>query len=273
MVIDELNGIPVEDSGNLMLKAGAQVEVRGHVSTWDGVPASDFSGVLYASVFDNVEEVVCRNNAKADITPFSYSERTKKFFVGSDSIKDGEFSFTFRVPLDINYSQENGLINLYAVDSTYRREAKGSFENFLLGGTEENLSDDKQEELDKILQINQPLQEAYLLKEKLRLVFQFSSFKKCASAFGEWIALAEASTLKPFNRLAKTLSRHAQQVLNFFRYRLTSGRIEGMNSMIARIQLKTQRLPSIDYLRLKLRQLTSVRHLRDFFDAEPLFNN
>lgn len=142
MVIDELNGIPVEDSGNLMLKAGAQVEVRGHVSTWDGVPASDFSGVLYASVFDNVEEVVCRNNAKADITPFSYSERTKKFFVGSDSIKDGEFSFTFRVPLDINYSQENGLINLYAVDSTYRREAKGSFENFLLGGTEENLSDD-----------------------------------------------------------------------------------------------------------------------------------
>ena len=29
-----------------------------------------------------------------------------------------------------------------------------------------------------MLQINQPLQEAYLLKEKLRLVFQFSSFKK-----------------------------------------------------------------------------------------------
>ena len=133
---------------------------------------------------------------------------------------------------------------------------------FLCG--EENLTDDKREELDKMLQINQPLQEAYLLKEKLRLVFQFSSFKKCATAFGEWIELAEASALKPFNRLAKTLSRHAQQVLNFFRYRLTSGRIEGMNSMIARIQLKTRGLPSIDYLRLKLRQLTSPSFTRLF---------
>ena len=52
-------------------------------------------------------------------------------------------------------------------------------------------------------------------------------------------------------------SRNAQQVLNFFRFRLTSGRIEGMNSMISRVQLKTRGLPSVDYLRLKLRQLTS----------------
>ena len=143
-----------------------------------------------------------------------------------------------------------------------KKLVKGKRYLFLCG--EENLTEDKREELDKILQINQPLQEAYLLKEKLRLVFQFSSFKRCATAFREWISLAEASTLKPFNRLAKTLSRHAQQVLNFFRYRLTSGRIEGMNSMIARIQLKTRGLPSIDYLRLKLRQLTSPSFTRLF---------
>ena len=149
-----------------------------------------------------------------------------------------------------------------SLEKEEKKLVKGKRYLFLCG--EENLTDDKREELDNILQINQPLQEAYLLKEKLRLVFQFSSFKKCATAFGEWIALAEASTLKPFNRLAKTLSRHAQQVLNFFRYRLTSGRIEGMNSMIARIQLKTRGLPSVDYLRLKLRQLTSPSFTRLF---------
>ena len=142
-----------------------------------------------------------------------------------------------------------------SLEKEEKKLVKGKRYLFLCG--EENLTEDKREELDKLLQINQPLQEAYLLKEKLRLVFQFSSFKRCATAFGEWISLAEASTLKPFNRLAKTLSRYAQQVLNFFRYRLTSGRIEGMNSMIARIQLKTRGLPSVDYLRLKLRQLTS----------------
>ena len=139
-----------------------------------------------------------------------------------------------------------------SLEKEEKQLVKGKRYLFLCG--EENLTEDKREELDKILQINQPLQEAYLLKEKLRLVFQFSSFKRCATAFGEWISLAEASTLKPLNRLAKTLSRHAQQVLNFFRYRLTSGRIEGMNSVIARIRLKTRGLPSVDYLRLKLRK-------------------
>ena len=153
-----------------------------------------------------------------------------------------------------------------SLEKEEKKLIKGKRYLFLCG--EEKLTDDKRVELDKILQINQPLQEAYLLKEKLWLVFHFSSFKKCATVFGEWIALAEASTLKPFDRLAKTLSRHAQQVLNFFRYRLTSGRIEGMNSMIARIQLKNRGLPSVDYLRLKLRQLTSPSFTR-LFDAAP----
>ena len=135
---------------------------------------------------------------------------------------------------------------------------------YLLLRGEENLREDKQEELEARLQINKPLQEAYLLKEEIRLVFQFSSFERCSKAFEKWLTLASASSLKPFKRLAKTLSRHAQQVLNFFRYRLTSGRIEGMNSMIARIQLKTRGLPSVDYLRLKLRQLTSPSFTRLF---------
>ena len=142
-----------------------------------------------------------------------------------------------------------------SLEENEKKLIKGKRYLFLCG--EENLDDDKREELDKLLQMNQPLQEAYLLKEKLRLVFPFPSFRKSATAFGEWIALAEASTLKPFKRLAKTLSRNAQQVLNFFRFRLTSERIEGMNSMISRVQLKTRGLPSVDYLRLKLRQLTS----------------
>lgn len=60
---------------------------------------------------------------------------------------------------------------------------KGKRYLFLCG--EEILTEDKHEEMDKMLQINQLLQEVYLLKEKLRLVFQFSSFKRCATAFGE----------------------------------------------------------------------------------------
>jgi len=148
MVVDELNGVPVGDNEVMLLKAGSQVMVSGHVDGLDGTLAADFSGVLYASVFDNMEDVICRNNANekdADgkvLPPFTYSERTKKFFMGSDSVRNGKYSFTFRVPMDINYSMESGLINLYAISSTYSQEAKGMYDGFLLGGTEDNLSND-----------------------------------------------------------------------------------------------------------------------------------
>ena len=148
MVVDELNGVPVGGDEAMLLKAGSQVVVSGHVDGLDGALAADFSGVLYASVFDNMVDVVCRNNANekdADgkvLAPFAYSERTKKFFVGSDSVRNGKYSFTFRVPMDINYSMESGLINLYAISSTHSQEAKGMYDGFLLGGTEDNLVND-----------------------------------------------------------------------------------------------------------------------------------
>lgn len=148
MVVDQLNGVVVAEDENIQLKAGAQVVVRGHVETWNGGTASDFSGILYTSVFDNVEEITCRNNANGKdkdnnpLVPFTYNERVKKFFVGSDSVRNGEFSFTFRVPMDINYSMESGLINLYAISSTHQQEAKGRYDQFLLGGTEDDLAND-----------------------------------------------------------------------------------------------------------------------------------
>lgn len=143
VVVDSLNDLPIESGGDVLLKAGAEVKVKGHVDGVDGMLATNFSGMLYTSVFDNIEEIVCRNNANAKgLTPFVYHERTKKIFVGSDSVRNGEFVFTFRVPLDINYSQESGLINMYAIDSTLVCEAKGTYDSFLLGGTEDDLNDD-----------------------------------------------------------------------------------------------------------------------------------
>ena len=148
MVVDELNGVPVGGDVEMLLKAGSEVMVSGHVDGLDGALAAGFSGVLYASVFDNVEEVICRNNREEKnsdgkvLPPFTYRERTKKFFVGSDSVRNGKYSFSFRVPMDINYSMKSGLINLYAISDTHVREAKGMYDDFLLGGTEDNLPND-----------------------------------------------------------------------------------------------------------------------------------
>ena len=142
MEVDEIDGIPASKGNNITLKAGAEVTVKGHVNGLNGALATDFTGVMHATVFDNKETITCRNNAGSAATPMIYWERTKTLFVGGDSVRNGEFTFTFRVPMDINYSMKSGLINLYAVSDTYDREAKGVFDDFLLGGTAEDLAND-----------------------------------------------------------------------------------------------------------------------------------
>ena len=142
MAVDEIDGIPTSKGSEIILKAGAKVTVKGHVNGLNGALATDFTGVMHATVFDNKETITCRNNAGSAATPMIYWERTKTLFVGGDSVRNGEFTFTFRVPMDINYSMKSGLINLYAVSDTYDREAKGAFDDFLLGGTAEGLTND-----------------------------------------------------------------------------------------------------------------------------------
>lgn len=142
MKVDTLNGIAIDEQGEVILKAGTVVTVNGHVEQPNGTIADNFSGTLHATVFDNKETVVCRNNKNDDIEPFKYQEHSKKLFIGSDSVRSGKFNFTFRVPMDINYSMKNGLINLYAVNKTFNCEAQGTYDNFLLGDTEQGLVND-----------------------------------------------------------------------------------------------------------------------------------
>lgn len=115
----------------------------------------------------------------------------------------------------------------------------------------------QEESLTALLEENAPLNEVYILKEHARDFLKMRSFKEAALGFGKWIELASNSSLAPFRRIAKTLARNAQCVLNYFRFRLSSGRIEGFNSMLARILFKAGGLPSIEYLWLKIRERTS----------------
>ena len=142
VVVDALNGQQVSADNELLLSAGETVTVKGHIADLSGTLASGFNGTVYPTVLDNRETVVGRNNAGAADEPFSYSEHTKVLFTGSDSVRSGSFTFTFRIPLDINYSGESGLLNLYAIDNTKTTEAQGFNEAFLLGGTESGLRND-----------------------------------------------------------------------------------------------------------------------------------
>ena len=124
----ETSGEPIE------LKALSQVTVEGEITDNAGNAASDFSGLLQATVLDSRTTITTLGNNPQGNT-FTYEDYPNTIYIGQDSVRGGRFSFSFMVPKDISYSGKEGKMNLYASSSTSDREAQGAFKNFTVGGT------------------------------------------------------------------------------------------------------------------------------------------
>ena len=82
------------------------------------------------------------SNGNESEIPFTFYDRIRMLYNSVDSISAGHFSFTFPIPLDNNYSGENGLISLYASNEQQTIEANGRSTQFLISGTSPTLSTD-----------------------------------------------------------------------------------------------------------------------------------
>lgn len=136
-VVDSLTDM----SGNktTLAQAGGVVKVHGHIEN-AGNKVDGFNGLLSGTVFDNERLITCYNNLKTADEPFRFVYRDRVLYSGTDSVRNGEFCFSFPVPLDINYSDQEGKIILYAQSNEYM--ANGSFQDFYVGGTNPKLEND-----------------------------------------------------------------------------------------------------------------------------------
>ena len=136
VVVDSVNGVSTTDGETLAtLKAGMVAKLDGHI-----VGNDSFNGVLTATVSDSKELITCRQNDGTD-EAFTYYDRTKTLYNGSDNVVNGKFSLRFAVPKDLNYTDEAGLVNLYAIDQTKTLRAHGHSEAFNVGGSVEMKND------------------------------------------------------------------------------------------------------------------------------------
>lgn len=137
VVVDDINGASVNEGSPLILKAGSTVTVRGHIEQ-DGQRQSSYHGTVTATVRDAEEIVTCRLNDTSKSgaeKAFVYRDRTKVVFQGTDSVSNGQFAIRFTVPQDISYSEETGLINLYAINNNRVKTMHGTCNHFVLGGS------------------------------------------------------------------------------------------------------------------------------------------
>lgn len=118
-------------------KAGSVITVRGHIEC-NGERVTDYRGLLTSTVYDSERQITCRNNLKTADEPFTFAYRDRVLYSGTDSVRNGEFTFSFPVPMDINYSNENGQMILFAAGND-GRNANGVYDNFTVGGTAQGL--------------------------------------------------------------------------------------------------------------------------------------
>lgn len=132
VVIDSINGKPA--TSEVSISAGSVVTLRGHVEM-NQARANAFNGVVTATVRDAEETIVCQQNddsSEGAEVPFTYKDRTKTLYQGSDSVRNGAFSFTFAVPKDVSYADGNGLMTLYAVNNDRTMTLHGENDSFVL---------------------------------------------------------------------------------------------------------------------------------------------
>lgn len=110
----------------------------GHISK-DGEAVDDFDGRISVMIRDNAEQLTTLGNS--DDSPFQYIDRTKVLYSGTDSVRKGKFVVNFAVSKDINYSDKNGLVTMFAYNSDASKVANGETDRFLVGGTEEVFND------------------------------------------------------------------------------------------------------------------------------------
>ena len=105
---------------------------------------------------------------------------------------------------------------------------------FLLLHAREKLIADpnKTKRLETMLQLNQNLNKAYLLKEDFRQFWSLNQKRQAADFLDTWLVQAKSLPLPAVQKLAKSIAKHRDSILSWYDYPISNGPLEGLNNKI-----------------------------------------
>lgn len=145
-----------------------------------------------------------------------------------------------------------------------RLEMKGK--RFLMLRNYQDLCDKDRNRVDLTLEANTPIFIMHTMKELLRSLWTQRNAEQARRFLMAWITDAiELSwdyyhrsgqrVLAPLRRVAMTLAKHRTGILNFFKYHITNGRIEGINNKIKTLKRQAYGFRDLEYFKLRLYHL------------------
>lgn len=145
-----------------------------------------------------------------------------------------------------------------SLDETAKKTLKGC--RFLLLRNYESLTPGYQVKLNSLLQINQPLFIAHTLKEQLRLLWEQASRSQAQRFLKQWCFDAFMSSTMPLIKMAKTILKLQDGILNYFPHRITSGGVEGLINKIKTMKRQAYGFRDMEYFKLRLYHLHCQRY-------------
>ena len=118
------------------------------------------------------------------------------------------------------------------------REAQGAMKRvikgtrYLLLTRAANLAADQLPKLERALKLNEPLSQAWYLKEELSLLWEQSSYARMNHFLTQWCEQAHETGVRQLQKMAKTLQVHRRGILNWWQHPINNGRMEGTNNKI-----------------------------------------
>ena len=101
---------------------------------------------------------------------------------------------------------------------------------------EEELSERQQAEFWEVKRLNLKTGRAWALKESLRPFWNYRREGWARRSFKKWYFWATHSRLKPMIDAAKTLNRHLENILTYFKHRISNATAEGLNSKVQMVK-------------------------------------
>jgi len=147
-----------------------------------------------------------------------------------------------------------------ATEGLHKTVLKGV--RWLLLKNPENLDVSKNEpqRLAEALRLNEPLAQAYYLKEDLNQVWQQADKATAERVLDDWMRRAEASGIRRLIRFAHTLAGHRTGILAYYDYPISTGPLEGTNTKIRVMQRKAYGFRDLEFFKLKLYALHESRY-------------
>jgi transposase len=117
----------------------------------------------------------------------------------------------------------------------------------------------KRRQLNTLFALNRRILKAYLLKESLSQLWNYTYEGAMLRYLQSWINQLRWQRLKPMEKLARMLLDHLQGILNYCRTKVPMGVIEAVNGNIKALLRRGRGYRDMNYLLLKAQRLAATK--------------